>query len=148
MRGWAGLIGPLVAAGLATGACAESPSALQCRHTLAVAASVRQLPPSVIALFKPWMALHGETWNDGDVISKGDLTASFAWAARSEGGWVVAYHVGGRVCCRMRFALFTPTHQHAGSYRQVVPPFPGPDYFSDVSCKGIDPALDAFASGT
>jgi hypothetical protein len=144
MRGWAGLIGLLVAAALANDVRAAQPPAQGCRHPLALAHSAADLPPTVTASLRPWMALHGEAWNNGDALEPHDLTASYAWAARSGKAWIVAYAAGGRICCRTRFALFTAGGQ---AYRQVVPPVGRPDYFGDVSCAGIDPALDAYARG-
>jgi hypothetical protein len=139
------LIGLLLAASLATGACAapKPGPALHCRHPLTTIGSADGLPASITTQVRPWMALHGERWNDTDSITPGDLTASFLWAARSTGDWIVAYKVGGIACCSNRFALFKPV---GTGYQQVLAPSGAPDSFGDASCKGLDAALGAYGT--
>ena len=139
------LIGLLLAASLATGACAapKGGPALHCRHSLSTIDAADGLPPSIGAQLRPWMALHGERWNATDSITPGDLTAKFLWAARSHGDWIVAYKVGGIACCSNRFAFFKPV---GTGYQQALAPSGAPDYFGDASCKGLDAALDAYGT--
>jgi hypothetical protein len=140
------LIGLLLALGLATGAPAASPGPPSpCRHPLASVASPDELPATVIASLKPWLAMHGEPWNATDSVSRGDLRARYLWAARSSGDWIVAYGVGGITCCSVRLALFTPA---ASGFKQVIPPRGGPDKFGDATCKGVDAVLDAYGTRT
>jgi hypothetical protein len=139
------LIGLLLAAGLATGACAAPGPAMPCRHPLTTIGSADALPRSIIAQVHPWMALHGERWDNTDAVSPGELTAGFLWAGRWNADWIVAFRSGGIACCSNRFGLFTPTTPGAASYRQILPEVGAPDLFGDVSCKGVDAALDAYA---
>jgi hypothetical protein len=145
MRSRPGLIGLLLAAGLATGAGAAPGPAPHCRHPLTTIGSADGLPPSITAQVRPWMALHGERWNNTDAISPGELTAGFLWAAHWNGDWIVAFRSGGIACCNNRFGLFLPTASGGASYRQVMPAAGSPDLFGDVSCKGVDAAFDAYA---
>ena len=141
------VIGLLLAASLATGACAapKPGPALHCRHTLTTIGSADGLPPSVVTQLRPWMALHGEHWNRTDAISPGELTAGFLWAARWNADWLVAFTSGGVACCSNRLGLFVPAAPGSVAYHQVLPKVGGPDLFGDVGCKGIDAVLDAYA---
>jgi hypothetical protein len=136
----------VLALGLAAPAGAATPPALHCRHPLATTGAAADLPASVAAQLRPWMALHGERWNGGDSISRGDLTSGFLWAAHGNGNWVVAYTVGGISCCHTRFALFTPAAPGSAGYRWIMPTKGAPDYFGDASCGGLDAALDAYGA--
>ncbi|MFI4934553.1 MAG: hypothetical protein ACHP7N_08040 [Caulobacterales bacterium] len=134
----------LLAGWVVAGSAQAAAPALHCRHPLTMAASAADLPAAVTASLRKWMALHGEAWSRSDAIGPGQLTAGFDWAARSGKSWIVAYTVGGIACCRQRFNLFVA--EAASPYHDVIPPAGRPDYFGDVSCAGIDPALDAYAS--
>ncbi|HXQ15908.1 MAG TPA: hypothetical protein VN814_14935 [Caulobacteraceae bacterium] len=146
MRAGATSIGLLLAVGLVTSACAAPKPGpeLHCRHPLATVGAADGLPPTLLAQLHPWMALHGERWNDTDSIMPGDLTASFLWAAHWNGDWMVAFRSGGIACCHDRFALFVPG---GPGLRMVLPPSGAPDDFGDVTCKGLDAALDAYGTG-
>jgi hypothetical protein len=147
MRSRSAVFGLLLAVGLASSACAapKPGPALHCRHPLTTIGSADGLPPSLTAQLRPWMALHGERWNRTDSIIQGDLTASFLWAARWNGDWIVAFTSGGIACCSNRFGLFLSGPPGGSAYRQVLPQPGEPDYFGDTTCKGIDAALDAHA---
>jgi hypothetical protein len=140
------VIGLLLAAGLASGACAAPGPAMHCRHPLTAIGSADGLPPSITAQVRPWMALHGERWNNTDAISPGERTAGFLWAAHSNANWIVAFRSGGIACCNNRFGLFLPTTPGGASYRQVLPAAGSPDLFGDTSCTGVDAALDTYAA--
>jgi hypothetical protein len=142
------LIGLLLALGVTTGACAAAKPgpAMHCRHPLATIGSADGVPGSITNQVKGWMALHGERWNDTDSISRGDLTASFLWAARSNADWIVAFRSGGIACCSTRFVLFKPAAVGASTYRMFTPPNGAPDDFGDASCKGVDAALSAYGT--
>ena len=138
--------GLLMAAVLATsGHAAPAGPPSQCRHPLASVASPDQLPASIIASLKPWLAMHGEPWNATDSVSRGDLIGRYLWAARSGGDWIVAYGVGGVTCCGVRLALFTPA---ASGFKRAIPPRGGPDIFGDATCKGVDAVLDSYGTRT
>ena len=141
------LIGLLLAAGLATAACAATQPGppMHCRHPLTAIGSADGLPASIIAQVHPWMALHGERWNRTDAVSPGELTAGFLWAAHSNASWIVAFRSGGIACCSNRFGLFLPATPGGASYREVLPAAGSPDLFGDISCKGVDAALDTYA---
>jgi hypothetical protein len=148
MKAHPGLIGLLLALGLATSACAapKPGPALHCRHPVATIGSPDGLPGSVVTLIKPWMALHGERWNDTDSIMPSDLTASFLWAGRWDGDWIVAFKSGGIACCHSRFGLFVPVTPGSANFRLVLLPSGAPDDFGDTSCKGLDAALNTYGT--
>jgi hypothetical protein len=129
-----------LAVGLAAGEAAAAPPALRCRHTLAMARSSADLPPSVTASLRPWMALRGERWSKTDAVGPGTLVAGYQWGARSGPIWLVAYRVGGIACCRTRFAVFKP--QGAG-YRWLTKGLAQPDFAQQVTCADVDRLLDS-----
>jgi hypothetical protein len=115
-----------------------------CRRPLTPVASADAIPPAVTAPLK-WIAFHGERWNNTDVVTPGERTAGFLWAAHAGPDWIVAYRVGGIACCSTRFTLLLPK---GGAYAPVTPAYPSKtDWFGDASCAGIDAALSAYAGG-
>ena len=74
----------------------------------------------------------------------GEPIAGYLWAGQSGGRWLVAFTVGGEQCCRNRLALYVPA---GGGYKRVTPPLGKTDLLGDVSCKGVDRALDAYWNG-
>ncbi len=125
-------------------ALAHAGAPVGCRHPLAPAASADAIPSAVTASLK-WIAFHGEGWNHTDVVTPGERTAGFLWAAHAGADWIVAYRVGGIACCSTRFTLLLPK---GGGYAPVTPAYSSKtDWFGDASCAGIDAALSAYAGG-